>query len=63
VDKHFGDADDPSLSRNLVAKVLKECERYYVDVSDRVNKIAQDVYGGEVEVDWREQDVGSWFRK
>lgn len=63
VDKHFGDADDPSLSRNLVAKVLKECEVYYVGVAERAGRVAQDLYGGEVEMDWGGRDVGGWFRR
>lgn len=63
VDKHFGDADDPNLSRDLVFKVLKECERRYVDVYERSVKISQDVYGGEVEVDWVLKDVDMAFRR
>ncbi|OJD32042.1 exocyst complex component [Diplodia corticola] len=53
VDKHFGDADDPGLSRNLVFKVLGECEKKYQDVWQQLISINNDVYGGEV-------DVGSW---
>jgi hypothetical protein len=63
VDKHFGDADDPNLSRVLVFKILKECERRYVDVYERSVKISQDVYGGEVEVDWVLKDVDMAFRR
>jgi hypothetical protein len=63
VEKHFGDADDPGLSRDLVVKVLKECERRYGDVYERSIKISQDVYGGEVEVDWVPKDVDMAFRR
>ena len=63
VDKHFGDADDPSISRDLVFKVLKECERKYIGVSERVQRINQDVYQGEVEVDWGTQEVQGAFRR
>ncbi|KAJ4408345.1 hypothetical protein N0V91_003349 [Didymella pomorum] len=63
VDKHFGDADDPSISRDLVFKVLKECERKYIGVSERVQRINQDVYQGEVEVDWGTSEVQSAFRR
>ena len=63
VDKHFGDADDPSISRDLVFKVLKECERKYTGVSERVQRINQDVYQGEVEVDWGSNEVQSAFRR
>jgi hypothetical protein len=63
VDKHFGDADDPSISRDLVFKVLKECERKYIGVSERVQRINQDVYQGEVEVDWGTSEVQGAFRR
>ncbi|KAF1911061.1 exocyst complex component Sec3-domain-containing protein [Ampelomyces quisqualis] len=63
VDKHFGDADDPTISRDLVFKVLKECEKKYNDVYDRMIRINQDVYTGEVEIDWGNNEVTSAFRK
>jgi hypothetical protein len=63
VDKHFGDADDPSISRDLVFKVLKECEKKYNSVSDRITTINQDVYAGEVEIDWSNKEVDAAFRR
>lgn len=63
VDKHFGDADDPSISRDLVFKVLKACEKSYLDVGERVQRINQDVYQGEVEVDWGAAEVQGAFRR
>lgn len=63
VDKHFGDADDPTISRDLVFKVLKECEKKYDDVYDRTIHINQDVYSGEVEMDWNSNDIVAAFRK
>ncbi|KAF2193457.1 hypothetical protein K469DRAFT_712215 [Zopfia rhizophila CBS 207.26] len=63
VDKHFGDADDPSLSRELVQYVLKECEKKYGDVYDRTSRISQDVYSGEVEMDWGMQEITAAFRR
>jgi hypothetical protein len=63
VDKHFGDADDPSISRNLVAKVFTECEKKYNDVYERTIRIGQDVYAGEVELDWGTSEIRSAFRK
>jgi hypothetical protein len=47
----------------LVFKVLKECERKYIGVSERVQRINQDVYQGEVEVDWGTQEVQGAFRR
>jgi hypothetical protein len=43
--------------------VLKECERKYVDVSERTVRINQDVYQGEVEVDWGTNEVAAAFRR
>ncbi|KAF2675712.1 hypothetical protein K458DRAFT_381054 [Lentithecium fluviatile CBS 122367] len=63
VDKHFGDADDPTISRDLVFKVLKECEKKYSDVYDRSIRINQDVYSGEVEMDWGPNEVSAAFRR
>ncbi|RYN91623.1 hypothetical protein AA0120_g5557 [Alternaria tenuissima] len=63
VDKHFGDADDPNISKDLVFKVLKECERYYEGVVERMAAINQDVYGGEVEIDWGVKEVETAFRR
>ena len=63
VDKHFGDADDPTISRDLVFKVLKECERKYDNVYDRTVHINQDVYEGGVEMDWTGSDIAAAFRK
>lgn len=63
VDKHFGDADDPGISRNLVAKVFSECEKKYGDVYERTVRIDQDVYTGEVEVDWNMDTIKTAFRR
>ncbi|KAF2110567.1 exocyst complex component Sec3-domain-containing protein [Lophiotrema nucula] len=63
VDKHFGDADDASISRDLVFKVLKECEKKYGDIYDRTIRINQDVYTGEVEMDWGPNEVAAAFRR
>ncbi|KAL5451088.1 hypothetical protein PMIN06_006358 [Paraphaeosphaeria minitans] len=63
VDKHFGDADDPTISRDLVFKVLKECEKKYNNVYDRAIHINQDVYSGEVEMVWTLNDVSTAFRR
>ncbi|KAL1600417.1 hypothetical protein SLS60_006802 [Paraconiothyrium brasiliense] len=63
VDKHFGDADDPTISRDLVFKVLKECEKKYDNVYDRTIHINQDVYSGEVEIDWSSNDIATAFRR
>jgi hypothetical protein len=61
VEKHFGDADDPGLSRGLVLNVQQNCERYYEKVEDRILTISRDVYDGDVVVEWTRQDVSSSF--
>ena len=67
VEKHFGDADEAELSRALVAKVLRQCEAFYVAVWDRLNKVITEVYddggGNGLEVDWKREDVIVAFRK
>jgi hypothetical protein len=63
VEKHFGDADDPGLSRNLVMKVLKECEDRYLNIHDRTKGIVDDVYEGGLEVEFKREDVSNAFRR
>lgn len=63
VEKHFGDADEPGLSRNLVAKVLLNCEKFYEAVEDRILTISRDVYDGEAVAEWSRADVSQAFKK
>jgi hypothetical protein len=63
VEKHFGDADDPGLSRSLVLKVLHECELRYEDAWDRTRHIIDTVYEGQLEMEWRKEDAVTMFRK
>lgn len=62
VDKHFGDADDPQLSRGLVQKVLRECENFYNNVENRIGRVTTDVYGGDTLFEWPRMDVKAAFR-
>ncbi|KAJ5278869.1 hypothetical protein N7478_004241 [Penicillium angulare] len=63
VEKHFGDADDPGLSRSLVLKVLRECEQRYENAWDRTRHLIDTVYEGQLELEWRKEDVSAMFRK
>jgi hypothetical protein len=63
VEKHFGDADDPGLSRGLVLKVLRQCEVAYLDVGERTRRVVESVYEGGLEVEWRKEDVVNAFRR
>ena len=61
--KHFGEADDPGLSQNLIAKVLRECAERYTGVWDRTQSIIHDVYGGGLEIEWKREEVPALFRR
>jgi exocyst complex component 1 len=63
VEKHFGDADDPGLSRSLVVKVFKECEVRYADVYDRTRKIIDLIYEGQLELEWNKEETSAMFRR
>lgn len=63
VEKHFGDADDPGLSRSLVVKVLRACETRYEDAYDRTRRIIDSVYEGQMELEWRKDETQAMFRK
>ncbi|KAL4886757.1 exocyst complex component Sec3-domain-containing protein [Aspergillus karnatakaensis] len=63
VEKHFGDADDPGLSRSLVLKVLRECEGRYEQAYDQTQHIIRTVYEGQLEMDWRKEEATAMFRK
>lgn len=62
VEKHFGDADEPALSRGLVAKVLAECEAFYGKVENRIGSVTTNVYGGDVPFEWPRAEVKAAFR-
>ncbi|KAF7619127.1 exocyst complex component Sec3 [Aspergillus flavus] len=63
VEKHFGDADDPGLSRSLVLKVLRECESRYEGAYDRTRRILNTVYEGQLDLEWRKEDAIAMFKK
>ncbi|KAI5299996.1 hypothetical protein KEM55_000582 [Ascosphaera atra] len=63
VEKHFGDADDPILSRDLVGKVLKECEAAYTKAYDRMAHINEVVYENSIELAWSKEDAVAMFAR
>lgn len=63
VEKHFGDADDPGLSKGLVTKVIDACEKYYINVEERLEAINKDIYDGEAGIEWTRADVTTSFKK
>ncbi|KAL9091659.1 MAG: hypothetical protein Q9165_004735, partial [Trypethelium subeluteriae] len=62
VEKHFGEADDPTISRKLVGLVLESCQSRYEDTCQRLSTIVRDVYDSSVEMDWGPDDVRNYFR-
>ncbi|PWY82903.1 hypothetical protein BO70DRAFT_361818, partial [Aspergillus heteromorphus CBS 117.55] len=63
VEKHFGDADDPGLSRSLVQKVLRACEGRFEEAYDRTRRVVDTVYEGQLELEWRKEDSMAMFQK
>jgi hypothetical protein len=61
IEKHFGEADDPSAAAKLVGQVLKECEKFYAGIETRIGRITTDVYGGDVLFEWPRAEVRSAF--
>ncbi|KAH8428013.1 uncharacterized protein LDX57_005718 [Aspergillus melleus] len=63
VEKHFGDADDPGLSRSLVLKVIRACEGRYQEAHDRTRRVLTAVYEGQLDLEWNKEDLMTMFRK
>jgi len=63
VEKHFGDADDPGLSRSLVVKVFNECSSRYADAHERTRTIIDAVYEGNLDLEWRKEEVAAMFKR
>lgn len=65
IEKHFGDADDPTLSRGLVNKVLKSCEDRYVEIAERAERARREVFEGDDTIQglgWGARDVSAAFK-
>ena len=68
IEKHFGDADEEVLSRNLVEFVGKEVGRAYERTIERAEKLIREVYPPtegekEVVVEFTRADVAAGFRR
>ena len=63
VDKHFGDADDPNLSRSLVIKVIKACEERYGDYCTRAMRLNETIYNNEVDMEFRHEEIAKAFAR
>ena len=62
IEKHFGD-EDVGGNRALVGKVMRECEGRYLNILERVHRVVAEVYEGDLEVDWRREDITGAFRR
>jgi protein-arginine kinase activator protein McsA len=66
IEKHFGDADEEALSRQMVTMVCKECERRYDNVLERLLKVCGALYKEDekgVVVDWGREDTKEGFKR
>jgi len=62
VEKHFGDADEPDVSRGLVTKVLGACEERWVEEMEKLARVPKAVYGDDSTVGASKEEVAKWFR-
>ncbi|GAB7350382.1 hypothetical protein MBLNU459_g1005t1 [Dothideomycetes sp. NU459] len=66
IEKHFGEADEEQLSRQLVGLVCKECERRYDQILERLQRVCRELYKDEekgVDIDWTEADIRAGFKR
>ena len=63
IEKHFGDADEPGLNKKLVETICAEAAARYAGAHDRMRVIVESVYGGELSIEWRKEEVNAMFRR
>ena len=63
IEKHFGDADEPGLNKKLVETIFAEAAARYAGAHDRMRVIVDSVYGGELSIEWRKEEVNAMFRR
>lgn len=66
IEKHFGDADEEQLSRQMVSMVCKECERRYDGILDRLQTVCRELYKEDekgVTIDWSREDTKDGFKR
>lgn len=65
IEKHFGEADEEQLSRQLVGLVCRECERKYERLLERLQDVCKALYAGEegkqVEIPFAKEDIVAAF--
>ncbi|KAL2161919.1 hypothetical protein VTH06DRAFT_7704 [Thermothelomyces fergusii] len=49
------------VNNTLVARVTKECEKFYSEVEMRIGRVTTDVYGGDVQFEWPRAEVRAAF--
>lgn len=63
IEKHFGEGDDYGSNQKLVANITGECERKYLEVLDRVHRLAAENYENTVNVEFGKEDIAQGFRR
>jgi len=64
IEKHFGDVDDPAnISKSLITRVFDECGTRYAHAHDRMKAIIDSVYDGNLEIEWRKEEVSAMFKR
>ena len=63
IEKHFGDADESTLSHGLVEHVFHESSSRYGAAHDRMQAIVDTVYEGDLKIDWRKEEVAAMFKR
>jgi hypothetical protein len=63
VEKHFGDADEQEISRNLIVKVLGACEERFATEIEKMQTMPKTVYGDDfVAVAGSKEEISKWFK-
>ncbi|KIX96579.1 uncharacterized protein Z520_07845 [Fonsecaea multimorphosa CBS 102226] len=70
IEKHFTDADDPAATalerpgkKDLIGRVFEECAVKYAHAYDRMKMVVDRVYEGNLEIEWRKEDVQGMFKR
>ena len=64
IEKHFGEVDEASsTSGSLIRRVCEECGGKYAHAHDRMETVIKRVYEGNLEIDWRKEEVIGMFKR
>ena len=63
IEKHFGEADESAVNQGLVEHVFHESSSRYAAAHDRMQAIIDNVYEGDLKIDWRKEEVALLFKR